>query len=152
MEYYLTPEKLGELKIELERLKTDARIEISEKIKRAKEYGDLSENAEYSEARDEQAELEKRIAEMEDLIGNAVLIKNGHNKKGLIEIGSTFTVSKNGKEAKMRLVGSNEADPITGLVSNESPLGKELLGKGKGDTVTIKAPMGEIKYKILQVE
>ncbi len=152
MDYYLTPEKLEAVKAELKGLKTESRIEIADKLKRAKELGDLSENAEYSEARDEQSQLEQRIVELEDMVRNAVLIKKVHNKKGIVEIGSNLTVLKNNKETKIRIVGSNEARPEAGMISNESPLGRSLIGKSSGDIVKIKAPIGEITYKIVEIE
>lgn len=149
--YYLTPERLEELKAELNELKTTKRIEVSERLKRAKELGDLSENSEYFEAREEQSQVESRIFELEEMIKNASLIsKVGGSKK--VGIGSTFEVSRDGKKTKFTIVGSNEAKPEVGLISNESPLGREFLGKAAGDTVKVKTPKGDATYKIASIE
>jgi transcription elongation factor GreA len=150
MNYFLTEERLSELKAELETLKTDKRIEISEKLKKAKELGDLSENAEYSEARDDQARVEQRIAELEEILRNVAIIKKeGDNDE--IDIGSKVELSKNGKVVEFSIVGSNEAKPEMNLVSNESPLGKKLIGCKVGESITIDAPSGKIEYKVLKI-
>lgn len=150
-QYYLTPERLEELKKELNDLKTAKRIEVAERLKRAKELGDLSENSEYFEAREEQGQVENRIFELEEMVKNASLItKNGGNKK--VHIGSTIEVSKDGQKMKYTIVGSSEARPEGGLISNESPLGKEFLGKEAGESVKVKTPKGEVVYKVLNIE
>lgn len=152
MDYYLTAERLEELKKELEALKTDARIEVAKRLKRAKELGDLSENSEYIEAREEQSQVERRIFDFEQMVKNAVIIKKPEGVKETVEIGSTIEVEKDGKNRKFTIVGSNEARPEAGLISNESPLGKSFLGKRAGDVVKVKVPIGEVTYKIVKIE
>lgn len=150
MDYHLTPERLEELKKELNELKTVKRAEVAERLKRAKELGDLSENAEYMEAREEQTQVETRIAELEDMIKNAIVIKqtNGHK----VQIGSTVEVEWNDKKMTLTIVGPNETDPSAGKISNESPLGKALLDKKSGDSAKVKTPAGETTYKIVSVK
>lgn len=149
--HYITKERLEELKVELEKLKKDARAEIAERLKRAKEYGDLSENSEYIDAKDAQAQLEARIFELEEAVRNAALIKKNHNKT-MVSIGSTISVQKNGKIVKYTIVGSEEADPMKNLISNESPLGQAFLDKKVGDAIEVQTPAGKNKYKILLIE
>ena len=149
-QYYLTPERFEELKAELVNLKTVRRLEVADRLKRAKELGDLSENAEYSEAREEQAVVESRIFEVEDMIKNAVIIKTGTDSK-LVEIGSSVVVEKGGKEFTYHIVGSNETKPEDGYISNESPLGKAFLGKKPGEDVTVTTPKGDVKYTIVKI-
>ena len=149
-QYYLTAERFEELKVELVNLKTVRRLEVAERLKRAKELGDLSENAEYSEAREEQAVVESRIFEVEDMIKNAVIIKTGTDSK-LVEIGSSVVVSKGGKETTYHIVGSNETKPEEGYISNESPLGKAFLGRKPGEDVTVTTPKGDVKYTIVKI-
>ena len=148
---YLTQERLEELKKQLQHLKTTRRAEVADRLKRAKELGDLSENSEYTEAREEQSQLENQIFEIEEMLRNAAIIEKGASGS-TVRVGATVTVSKNDKEAKFTIVGSNEADPAKGFISNESPLGQALNGKKIGDEVKVKAPSGEITYKILRVE
>src|SRR3989338_9661608 len=136
---YFTEERLEELKTELEDLKTRGRIEVGERLKRAKELGDLSENSEYFEAREEQAQVETHISEMEDMIKNAEIIEKT-TMTGIVLVGSTVEVEKGGQRRKFTIVGSNEAKPETGLISNESPLGRAFLCKKTGDTLTLKTP------------
>lgn len=150
-QYYLTPERLEELKVELNDLKTNKRIEVAERLKRAKELGDLSENSEYFEAREEQNQVETRIYELEEMVKNASIIEKATGKTK-VQIGATIEVSKDGVKNKFTIVGSNEARPEAGLLSNESPLGKAFLGKGAGDVVKVKTPKGEATYKILAIE
>ena len=151
MEYYLTPERLEELKAELNKLKTETRTEIAERLNRAKELGDLSENAEYQEAREEQTRAEGQIFELEDVIKNAKIIKHTA-AKDRVQFGSIITVSKNGQKFRYTIVGSKEAKPEAGYLSNESPLGKAFFGKKSGETVNIQTPSGEVFYKILKIE
>jgi transcription elongation factor GreA len=151
-DYYVTPEKLEELKVELEELKSVKRIEVAKRLKRAKELGDLSENSEYIEAREEQSQVERRIFTLEQMLKNAVLIKKPEAKTGHIQIGSTIEVSKDGKAQKFTIVGSSETRPEAGLISNESPLGKAFLAKSEGDSVSIKTPSGTVTYTILKIE
>ena len=151
MDYHLTPERLEELKKELNELKTVKRAEVAERLKRAKELGDLSENAEYMEAREEQNQVETRIAELEDMIKNAIVIKhatNGHK----VQIGSTVEIEWNDKRMVLTIVGPHETNPLGGKISNESPIGKALLDKKTGDSVKVKTPAGETTYKILSVK
>ncbi len=148
--YYLSEQRLSELKAELEELKTVKRIEIAERLKRAKEYGDLSENAEYDSAREEQSDVEDRIDELEEQIKNASVIQKG-GRKDFVDIGSEVEVEVNKKTKKFSIVGSSEAKPEEGLISNESPIGRALMGKKVGDTAIVSAPAGEIKYKIISI-
>ena len=151
MKHYITKEGFEDLKLELERLKKDARAEIAERLKRAKEYGDLSENSEYIDAKDSQAKLESRIFELEEAVRNAALIKKAKGKT-MVSIGSTIEVQKNGKALKYTIVGSEEADPLRNLISNESPLGRAFLDKRVGDVLEVQIPVGKNKYKILSIE
>ncbi len=151
MKYYLTKEGLKALQEELEQLKKQGRIEIAERLKRAKEYGDLSENSEYADAKEAQSKLESRIFELEDIIRNAVLIKKSV-KKDVVSIGSTIEVQKGLKTFRYTIVGSREAKPEANLISNESPLGKAFLGKKIGDVIEINTPSGKAKYKIVKIE
>ena len=150
MDYYLTLERLEELKKELNELKTTRRAEVAERLKRAKELGDLSENAEYMEAREEQNQVETRIVELEDMIKNAAVIKHMNGSK--VQIGSTVELEKDSRKMTLTIVGPNEADPSAGKISNESPLGKAFLDKKTGDSVKVKTPAGETTYKILSVK
>ncbi|PIR89354.1 MAG: transcription elongation factor GreA [Candidatus Harrisonbacteria bacterium CG10_big_fil_rev_8_21_14_0_10_40_38] len=152
MEYYLTAERLEEIKKELEILKTERRLEVAKRLKRAKELGDLSENSEYIEAREEQSRVERQIFEYEQMVKNTILITKPVENVDTIQIGSTFEVEKEGTKTKFTIVGSNEAKPEAGLISNESPLGKSFLGKRVGDKVSVKVPKGEVTYKITNIE
>ncbi len=151
MKYYLTTERLRELEAELERLKKEERAEIAERLRRAKEYGDLSENSEYIDAKEAQSKLEAQIFELEDTIRNAVIIKKTKGK-ARVDIGSTVEVQKNGKTIKFTIVGSEEANPENYLISNESPLGRAFLGKEPGAVIEVETPSGKTKYKIVKIE
>ena len=150
---FLTPEKFEELKKELEHLKTVRRKEIAESLEYARSLGDLSENAEYQEARDMQAAIEERIGYLEKTIKEAKIVAN--TKKGdVVGLGSTVTIQKpkeKGGHAYM-IVGSDEADIHQHKLSYLSPLGEALMGKSKGDTFTFTTPNGEQTYKVLKVE
>jgi transcription elongation factor GreA len=148
---YLTPEKKIELELELKTLKTVRRKEIADALEYAKSLGDLSENAEYHQAREDQANCEDRIIHLEQILKNAVIMDKHHS--GTVEVGTTVTVTKKGsKEEKVfSLVGSEEADSVSGKISNESPLGRALLGKSKGDTATVETPKGDIVYTIKSI-
>lgn len=148
--HYLSAEKLEELKEELKQLKTSERKKIAESLEYAKSLGDLSENAEYHEARDKQADVEDRIAELEDIVKNSSIIKKGSGD--VINIGAKVTASRDGKEEVFYLVGAEEADMLAGKISHESPLGEALLGHKKGDNVIVSTPRGEINYKIIEIE
>lgn len=146
--YHITLEGKAELEAELEELK-GRRGQIAEKIANARDYGDLSENAEYDSAREEQGLVESRVAEIEDILQNADIIKP--TKSSTIKVGSTV-VLKNGAKVTYRIVGPVEADPLEGKISNESPIGSALMGKKVGDKVTIKTPKGETTYEVEEVK
>ncbi|MCX6703059.1 MAG: transcription elongation factor GreA [Candidatus Wolfebacteria bacterium] len=135
----------------MDKLKKEARVDIADRLKRAKEYGDLSENSEYIDAKDSQAKLETRIFELEEMIRNAVLIRKSKSKD-VVAIGSTVKVQKNGKNTKYTIVGSEESNPVMNLISNESPLGKAFLTKKVGDAFEVQVPSGKIKYKVLSID
>jgi transcription elongation factor GreA len=147
---YVTPEGLDKIKAELEELKKHRRPDSIGRLEAAKALGDLSENAEYHEAKDELAFVEGRIRELEDTLNNVVMIEE--SKQGdVVEVGSTIKVESNGKEKTYQIVGSSEADPAGGRISNESPLGAAFLGHKKGDTVDVEAPGGTSAYTIMDV-
>ncbi|KKQ23313.1 transcription elongation factor GreA [Candidatus Wolfebacteria bacterium RIFCSPLOWO2_01_FULL_38_11] len=150
MKYYLSKERLEELKTELERFKKEVRVEIAERLRRAKEYGDLSENSEYTAAKDEQARTESRIFELENTIRHAVIIKKTTDKE-FVQIGSTIEAKKNGSVVKYTIVGSDEAKPEANLISNESPLGQAFIGKKISDVIEVITPGGKIQYKITKI-
>ena len=150
-EQIITREGYNKLKEELDFLSTTKRKEIAERIERAKELGDLSENAEYSEAKDAQALNEGRILELAGILKNVTVVDSIHSKKGEVDMGSKVTVLFNGKEKVYEIVSFNEADPLNGKISNESPLGMAFLSKKKGDEVKVDTPKGEMNYKIINV-
>ena len=141
-EYKLTPERYEEL-----------HKEVTEMIKVARGYGDLSENSEYDDAKNEQAKLYARIAEVEDILSNAVVINAGAADADHIGLGCTFTVLDidDNEELTFELVGSQEADPLNGRVSDDAPFGIALVGTKVGDIVEVEAPVGSIKYKVLKI-
>ena len=149
----LTAEGLKELQAEIETLKTEGRAEIAEKIKIARGYGDLSENSEYDEAKNEQAKIEARIVEIEAMLKNCEIIGEVKGKPKSVTLGVKVKVydAEFEEENEYQVVGSNEADPRNGKISDESPVGKALMGKKVGDEVTVEAPAGEIKLKILEI-
>ena len=146
--YQITKEGQKELGTELEQLK-GRRGEIADKIAEARDYGDLSENAEYDAAREDQGIVETRIAEIEDILVNAELIKGG--KKNEVGLGSKVELKTGSKTVKYTVVGPVEADPLEGKISNESPIGEALMGKKVGDAVSIVTPKGETKYEISSI-
>lgn len=146
----VTNEGLEKIKKELNLLKNIKRKELIERIQRAKELGDLSENADYSDAKEEQGFVEGRIHELEDLLVKAVVVEN-HNNKQTANIGSKIKLKINGNIVEYTITGFNEADPTQGKISNESPLGKELIGKKVGDEVEITTLKGKVKYEILEI-
>lgn len=150
MPEYLSPEGLEKLKKELEELKTVTRRAIAERLESAKALGDLSENAEYQEAKEAQSLNEFKIQELEEMLRDVVLIqKPSHSNT--VQIGSTIEVdSARGREA-FTIVGSEEADPVSGKISNESPMGHAFLGASIGDEVRIKTPRGNDMYKIKKI-
>lgn len=149
---YLTRERYEELKKELETLKSEGRADIAEHLKRAKEYGDLSENAEYTEAREQQNLIESRIFELEELLKSAVVIAKEEVAAEVARVGDMVTVEKNGTKVVYTIAGSYDAKPEEGKISDESPLGKAFLGRKAGDVVNVVTPAGKVAYKILKVE
>lgn len=153
-EYKLSPERLKELQDEMNYLKTVREKEVAELIKEARSFGDLSENSEYDEAKNEQGKLYSRMAELDEILSNYVVIEEGDVGGAYVRIGSTVTVldKEFNEETSYKIVGSQEADPMNGAISEDSPFGRALLGKNPGDDVTVDAPAGPIEYKILNVE
>ena len=149
---YLTDEGYKKIKDELEHLKKVRRPEIASRIKEAKELGDLAENAEYADAREEQSFTEGRILELEDMMKNAQVIDAKASVPNQVDIGDTVVVEKDGASSTYTIVGSNEADPKNGRISNESPLGQAFLGKKKGEEVKVKTPKGPVVYKIISLK
>lgn len=148
----ITQKGLNKLKKRLKYLKNEKRREISQKIRQAKELGDLSENASYQEAKEEKNLNESEIAHLRKRIRQAQIVGDGPGYPGEIQLGSQVVVkSSSGSEQKFTLVNIEEANPLEGLISNESPLGQALLKKKTGDEVTVKTPKGPINYKILKV-
>lgn len=149
---YFTKEKLESLKTELNKLKTEKRLEIADRLKRAKELGDLSENSEYFEAKEEQSQLENRIFELEEMLKNVEIIEKGP-VTDVVQIGSTIEVKKGDQKMRFTIVGSSEAKPEVGLISNESPLGRAFLGKKINNEVKINLPNGKMaNYKVISIE
>jgi len=146
----LTAEGLTKLEEELEELKTVHRREVNEKIRHAKEFGDISENAEYEDAKQEQAFVEGRILKVEAMIRNARIIDASEFAQDEVHLGASVKIkdTKAGIAHEFMIVGSTEADPVNGRLSNESPLGSSLMGKKKGDTVSVATPRGTTTYKI----
>ena len=149
----LTYEGLKKREEELEELKTVRRKEVAEKIKEARGQGDLSENAEYDAAKEEQAEIEARIVALEKMLRNAEVIDEDTVSSDKISVGSTVKLydEEFEEEVEYTIVGSAEADPMEGRISNESPVGHGLLGHSNGETVIIEVPDGEIKFKVLEI-
>jgi len=150
IQQYFSAEGLEKLKKELEERKGPIRAEIARKILEARELGDLSENAEYTEAKELQSFNEGRIAELEEIIKNAVVI-GPKQKREMVVVGSTVKVESVHGEQKFTIVGAAESDPAQGFISNESPLGMAFLGRKKGEEVEVKTPSGVVKYKILEI-
>ena len=154
-EYKLSPQRLKELQEEMNYLKSVREKEVAELIKEARSFGDLSENSEYDEAKNEQGKLYSRMAELEEILSNCVVIEEEEddpNEKH-VRLGVTVTVldEEFDEEDTYNIVGSQEADPANGAISEESPFGKAMLGKHEGDQVTVDAPAGKISYKILKI-
>lgn len=148
---YVSPEFLEKLKAELLDLKTNQRRELANRIEAAKALGDLSENAEYHEAKDALGFVEGRILEIEDLFKNAVVIEHDAAAGTNVRVGSKVKVQVNGKEKTFDIVGSNEADPLSGKISNESPIGMALIGTHAGDKVSVKTPTGTTVYEVIAI-
>lgn len=152
-EFKLSPQRLKELQDELNYLKTVREKEVAEQIKEARSFGDLSENSEYDEAKNEQGKLYSRMAEIENILDNCVVIEET-DEGDYIRLGSTVTVldKEFDEELVYKIVGSQEADPMNGAISEDSPFGRALLGKNAGDDVVVDAPAGSVEYKVLKVE
>ena len=150
----MTYDGLKKMEQELENLKTVLRKEVAEKIKEARGQGDLSENAEYDAAKEEQGEIESRIVQLENLLRNAEVIDEDVLKMDVVNLGSKVTVLdvEFDEEMEYTIVGSTEADPMNGRISNESPLGMALLGQKVGATVMADTPDGEVAFKILNIQ
>ena len=149
----LTPEGLANLKSELEHMSTTRRREVAARIKEAREFGDISENAEYDDAKNEQAMLEARIAQLEEKLRSATVIDSSGLDTDVVRVGSTVhVVDAEGSKATYTIVGSAEASPADLRLSNESPIGKALLGHKRGEEVVFPTPRGERKLKITKID
>jgi len=152
----LSPEGLQKLHEELDYLRNTKRKEVAERLREARSYGDLSENSEYDDARNEQAFVEGRITMLENMLRNAVIMDEaeGDAAVGVIRLGSTVVLKdlEYGDELEYTIVGTVEADPAKNKISNESPVGKAIIGKTKGTIVEVEAPVGHIKYEILDIK
>ena len=153
-EYKITSARLKELEAELNYLKTTREKEVAELIKEARSFGDLSENSEYDEAKNEQAKLYGRIAEVENILANAVIIEEGEENTGRVGLGCRVRVLdiEMEEEEEYSIVGSQEADPMNYRISDDSPFGRAMIGKGVGDVVEVEAPVGVLQFRILNVE
>jgi transcription elongation factor GreA len=150
--YLLTQDGLVKLNEELKELISKKRPDVIERIREAASHGDLSENADYAQAREEQSFIEGRIQEIEDTIKNAEIISTNGGRHNTVSIGSTVKVLINGKDRSFTIVGSNEANPKEGKISNESAVGKSLLGRKAGEKFKVSAPAGEMAYEIVSFE
>jgi transcription elongation factor GreA len=149
----LTPEGLANLKAELDQLSTTRRREVAQRIKEAREFGDISENAEYDDAKNEQAMLEARIAQLEDKLRSATVIDSSSISTDVVGVGSIVHVKDEaGKSTKYTIVGSAEASPGEMRLSNESPVGKALIGRKRGEEVVIATPKGQRRLKITKID
>ena len=153
-EYKLSPERFQALQEELVYLKTVREKEVADQIKEARSFGDLSENSEYDEAKNEQGKLYSRIAELEEILQHVVIVDESNAPTNVVTIGCKVTVAdKNGNTMPAyRIVGSQESDPMNGIISEESPFGRALIGAKEGDTVTVEAPSGAIVYTVQKIE
>ena len=153
-EFKLTVMRLKELEDELKYLKTTREAEVAEQIKEARSFGDLSENSEYDEAKNEQEKLYGRIAEVENILAHAVVIDENEENSGRIGLGCTVKVldKETGETECYTIVGSQEADPMLGKISDDSPFGRALVGKVEGETAEVEAPVGSLFFEILSVQ
>ncbi len=153
-EIVLTAEGLRKLEEELDHLKTVHRQEVNERIRQAKEFGDITENAEYEDAKQEQAFVEGRILKLEAMIRNARLIDESEFTSGEVHLGATVKVKDvtNNRSFEFTIVGSAESDPGNQRISNEAPIGRALMGKKKGDEVVVVTPKGSVNYKVEQIK
>ncbi len=152
-EIFVTEEGLKKLQEELDYLKTVRRDEVKEMIKTAKSFGDLSENSEYDEAKNEQAIVEARIAELEEQLNNVRIVDASALENDVVRVGLSVKMKNvdSGESEEYRIVGVTEADPFEGLISDESPIGKALLGQKVGAVVEVEIPLGTVKYKITKI-
>jgi len=148
---FLSQQKFDELELERKELKSAKIPELAKRIDDARQMGDLSENAEYHAAREEMAWAQSRVKEIGRILDNAEIIGSKGTKDGIVGLGSIIMVRVNKKEREYTIVGAQEADPLAGKISNESPLGGAFLGKEKGDTIIVEVPAGKQEYKILKV-
>jgi transcription elongation factor GreA len=153
-EVILTPEGFEKLKEEIDHLSNDRRREVAERIRIAREFGDIAENAEYDTAKNEQAHLEARIAMLEERLANARVVTKKEIKSGEVSVGTKVRLRdvKANKTVEYHIVGSAEADPTANKLSNESPVGKAIMGRKKGDTVEVAAPRGKLTFKIMDIK
>ena len=153
-EFLLTAEGLKQMEAELDYLKSEKMLEVAQKIKEARSFGDLSENSEYDAAKNEQAQVQEKIVKLENMLKHATVIEEDASSSGTITIGAKVKLHdiEYDEDVEYTIVGSNEANPSQGKISNESPVGKGLLGKKAGQTVEIEAPQGIISFKILKVK
>ena len=149
----ITKEGLDELRAELDYLKAEKRLEIAEKIKIARSFGDLSENSEYDEAKNDQAKLENRINEIETILKHYKIIEEGSTRSKIVNVGTKVKVLdvELDEETEYKIVGSAEADPLNGRISDESPIGMALLGHKEGETVVAATPQGDLEFKIVKI-
>ena len=152
--YKMSAERRDALKEELQRLETVGMKEAAERIKEARAFGDLSENSEYDEAKNEQGKIASRIAELKDLIDNAIITEKSEESTDTISIGTKVRVLdlEDDSEEEYQIVGSQEIDPMNGRISDDSPFGFALKGHREGDVVTVEAPVGELQFRILSVK
>ena len=153
-EVYLTKEAYKELEEKLAKLKSEGRVDVANKIKFARSFGDISENSEYDAAREEEAILEQEIMQIEETLRNAQIISKANSDTKVVGVGAMLEVydMEYEENMKLKIMGSIESDPTIGQISNESPLGKALIGKSKGDEVEVTTPAGVQKYKILSIK
>ena len=153
-EIILTPEGYEKLKKEIDHLRTDKRREVADRIRVAREFGDIAENAEYDDAKNEQAMLEHKIAQLEERLLSARVITKKEISKDMVSVGSKVRLRdmQANKTFEYRIVGSAEANPAENKLSNESPVGKAIIGHKKGDVVEVSAPRGALKFKILEIK
>ena len=153
-EFKMSRTRFDELEKELNFLKTTRSDEVAEMIKVARGFGDLRENSEYDEAKNEQGKLYSRISELENILLHAVILEEGDMPTGQVTIGSTVTVTatQGGVSRSFKIVGSQEADAMHGIISEDSPFGKALMGRKEGDTVVVNAPAGDLEYRVDKIE
>jgi len=149
---YISLQKLKELKKELKERKTSLRQQIAKRIQEAQTQGDISENLEYTAAKEAQAFNEGRILELENLVRNAIVISK-KRRKDIVQVGSQIVVKdEKGKKIEFNIVGSEDANPLEGKISNESPMGRSFLGHKAGDEINVQTPKGKVKYKIIRIK